>query len=87
MLAAHQAGKLKTEHERAYFGHPRPVLELYDLDQDPAELNNVAGVPEYNDVRQTLLAAMQEKMIVDSDFVPPAINEALPPANQQKKAR
>jgi N-sulfoglucosamine sulfohydrolase len=85
IVAAQQEGKLKPEHAQAYFGRPRPVLELYDLERDPAELNNVAGVAEYNDVQQTLLAVMQEKMIVDSDFIPPAVNENLPPAAQRKK--
>ncbi|MCL4401711.1 MAG: sulfatase, partial [Acidobacteria bacterium] len=39
MLAAHKSGTLKPEFDRAYFGRPRPVLELYDLDADPGELN------------------------------------------------
>jgi arylsulfatase A-like enzyme len=78
MLAAHKAGSLKPEHDRAYFGRPRPTLELYDLDADPGELNNLAGKPELRDVEETLMAAMQEKMILDSDFVPPVVNEAKP---------
>jgi hypothetical protein len=78
ILAAHQARTLKPEHERAYFQHQRPVLELYDLDADPGELNNVAGLAEHRDVQQTLMAAMQEKMIVDYDFIPPVMNEAAP---------
>ena len=43
ILAAHKAGTLKPEHERTYFQRPRPVLELYDLEADPGELNNLAG--------------------------------------------
>jgi arylsulfatase A-like enzyme len=78
IVAAHKAGKLKPEHERAYFGRPRPTLELYDLDADPGELNNLAGRPELRDVQQTLMAVMQEKMITDYDFVPPVLNEARP---------
>ena len=35
--------------------------------------------------RQTLAAALQEKLITDYDFVPPVIKEALPPANAGKK--
>jgi N-sulfoglucosamine sulfohydrolase len=78
MLAAHKAGKLSPEHERAYFSRPRPVLELYDLDADPGELHNLAGSPEHKDIQQTLMAAMQKKMITDYDFVPPVLNEAVP---------
>ncbi|HBY58629.1 MAG TPA: arylsulfatase [Solibacterales bacterium] len=78
MVAAHAAGRLQPSHDNAYFGR-RAVLELYDLDSDPAELNNLAGRAELRDVQQTLLAAMQEKMIVDSDFVPPVMPEANPP--------
>jgi N-sulfoglucosamine sulfohydrolase len=85
ILAAHQAGKLSPEHERAYFQRPRPVLELYDLEDDPAELNNLAGKPEVRDVQQTLAAALQEKLITDYDFVPPVIMEAAPAAPARKK--
>jgi N-sulfoglucosamine sulfohydrolase len=84
IVAAHKAGALKPEHERAYFQRPRPVLELYDLDADPSELNNLAGRPEHRDIQETLLAVMQEKMITDYDFVPPAVTEAkTPPAGKK----
>lgn len=87
ILAAHRAGTLKPEHERAYFRNPRPVLELYDLEKDPGELENLAGRQEYRDVQQTLMAVLQEKQIVDYDFAPPVINEAnvAPPGQQKKK--
>jgi arylsulfatase A-like enzyme len=78
MLAAHRDGKLPAQIERTYFQSPRPVLELYDLDADPSELNNLAGSPELRDVQQTLMAAMQEKMILDADYVPPVLPEAMP---------
>src|SRR5581483_1507278 len=78
IVAAHKAGTLKPEPDRAYFGRPRPTLELYDLDTDPGELNNLAGRPEVRDVQQTLMAVMQEKMITDYDFVPPVLNESRP---------
>ena len=85
ILAAHRAGTLKPEHEKAYFQNPRPVLELYDLDVDPGELNNLAGQAEHKDMQLTLMAAMQEKMIVDYDFVPPVLMEANRPAAAAKK--
>jgi arylsulfatase A-like enzyme len=78
ILAAHKAGTLKPEFERAYFTNPRPVLEMYDLDNDPGELNNLAGRADLRDVQQTLMAAMLEKQIGDHDFIPPVINEARP---------
>jgi N-sulfoglucosamine sulfohydrolase len=85
ILAAHKAGKLKPEHEHAYFTRPRPTLELYDLDKDPGELHNLAGQPETSDIQQTLMAVMQEKMITDYDFVPPVLNESRPKGQPKKK--
>jgi len=75
MLAAHREGKLKPEFDRAYFQSPRPVLELYDLQNDPAELNNLAGKPEVKAVQEELIAALLEKMIIDYDFLPPPAAE------------
>ncbi|MGH9631453.1 MAG: sulfatase/phosphatase domain-containing protein, partial [Bryobacteraceae bacterium] len=75
MLAAHKAGKLRPEHERAYFRRPRPVLELYNLQEDPGELRNLAGRPETQQVQRELLIALQEKMILDYDFLPPPMSE------------
>jgi N-sulfoglucosamine sulfohydrolase len=85
IVAADKAGTLKPEHERAYFQWPRPIFELYDLDTDPGELNNLVGRPEYRDIQQTLAAALQEKLITDYDFVPPVIMEAVPRPNAGKK--
>lgn len=73
MVAAHQAGQLKPEHERAYFQRPRPFNELYDLEKDPAEMENLAGKPEHREVQLELMSAMQEKMTLDYDFLPPPI--------------
>jgi N-sulfoglucosamine sulfohydrolase len=85
ILAAHKAGKLSAEHERMYFQQPRPVLELYDLDNDPGEMKNLAGDPRYRDTQQTLMAVLQEKLITDYDFVPPVLAEATPRPGAKKK--
>lgn len=69
IVAAHQAGKLDPAVDRTYFGK-RPVFELYDLRNDPSELVNLAGRPELAAVEQELKLALQEKMIVDYDFLP-----------------
>ena len=75
ILAAHQNGLLEPEHERAYFQKPRPVIELFDLDKDPGELENLAGRPEASEAQRELLIALTEKMITDYDFLPPPLNE------------
>ena len=66
----HNEGKLEPQFERAYFTNPRPVYELYDVTRDPGELNNLAGKAEYQKVEHELKAALQEKMILDYDFLP-----------------
>jgi arylsulfatase A-like enzyme len=70
ILAAHAAGKLAPEFERAYFTLPRATFELYDLDTDPGELNNLAGKPEDKDAELELKRALTEKMVLDWDFLP-----------------
>jgi arylsulfatase A-like enzyme len=75
IVAAHQAGTLEPIFERAYFTQPRPVIELFDLEKDPAELHNLAGQPELAAVERELQIALQEKMILDYDFLPLPLNE------------
>ncbi|MDB6025605.1 MAG: arylsulfatase family protein [Verrucomicrobiales bacterium] len=70
MVALHEEGKLAPEFDRAYFTHPRPIYELFDLAKDPGELTNLAGKPEYKQIEHELKAALQEKMIVDYDYLP-----------------
>ncbi|MBM3748578.1 MAG: sulfatase [Acidobacteria bacterium] len=70
MVAGHQAGTLAPQFERAYFTHPRPIFELYDLEKDPHELDNLAGRPEHAAAERELKEALYEKMILDYDFLP-----------------
>jgi arylsulfatase A-like enzyme len=70
----HMWGRLDPKFDRAYFG-ARPVLELYDLENDPAEMHNLAGRPELAAVERKLTEALQEKMILDWDFLPLPLNE------------
>lgn len=70
ILAAHAAGRLKPEHERAYFTQPRPVYELFDLENDPGELNNLAGRAEVAEIEKELKIALTEKMMLDFDYLP-----------------
>jgi hypothetical protein len=53
-----------------YSGQERPLFELYDLIQDPDELNNLAGNPEAAGVEDRLKAALHEWMILERDYLP-----------------
>jgi arylsulfatase A-like enzyme len=70
ILAAHEAKTLAPQFERAYFTLPRATFELYDLDADPGELNNLAGKPEYKEAELELKRALTERMVLDWDFLP-----------------
>lgn len=63
-------GRLDPKFARAYFSPSRPVFELYDLERDPAEMENLAGRPELGTVERELKLALQEKMILDYDYLP-----------------
>jgi Arylsulfatase A and related enzymes len=69
ITAAHAAGTLEAKFVKAYFT-PRPTYELYDLEKDPAEMNNVAGDPTYAEIEEELKLALAEKMTLDWDFLP-----------------
>ncbi len=81
MTKAHEAHNLATEFEQRYFTTPRPVYELYDLQEDPNELRNLHGKTELADVELKLKETLQEKMIVDFDYLP------LPIASPKNKAQ
>jgi hypothetical protein len=63
-------GRLAPRFSKAYFSRSRPVFELYDLQADPNELNNIYGRPENTSVEHALKLALQEKMILDYDYLP-----------------
>jgi hypothetical protein len=70
MVAANEAGRLAPELQLAYFTAPRPVYELYDLERDPSELNNLSGHRELATIERELRSALTEKMITDFDYLP-----------------
>jgi N-sulfoglucosamine sulfohydrolase len=74
MKAANAEGKLARGFVSTYFTTPRAVYELYDLQDDPSELNNLSGKPAVAAVERELRIALAEKMILDFDYLPlPAI--------------
>lgn len=70
MVAANAAGKLAAPFVKTYFTSPRPTFELYDLDEDAGELNNLAGSKKLADVELDLKRTLTEKMVLDWDFLP-----------------
>ncbi len=78
--------KLDGKFVRRYFTSPRPVYELYDLQTDPDELNNLYGNKSLAEVTLRLKEALQRKMIEDFDYlalpIPP-----LPKALQKQRDR
>lgn len=53
MRALYEAGQLPI-HQSHAFVSSRPAIELYDLDADPYELENLAGRPEFGEIEATL---------------------------------
>lgn len=70
VVDAHAAGRLSPELEQIYFERPRPIFELYDLETDPFELNNLAGHAETAQIETTLREALDRWMILNGDFLP-----------------
>ena len=88
-------GQLSPGLNATYFKTPRPVYEMYDLESDPSELNNISGLPEYTEVERELRTALAEKMVLDFDYLPlpnlmepnePAKNAGQPGSGPRKNA-
>ena len=70
------AGKLDEPFSRIYFPNQRPQFELYDLKNDPGELNNLYGTKENQAVEDELKTALQRHMAIDRDYLPlPIVND------------
>jgi len=70
MRELHRVGKLSSLHDRLYFQTPRPIFELYDLEEDPFQLNNLSGMREMEGIEARLRAALDKWMVRESDFLP-----------------
>ena len=67
---ARKNGKLSETHERIFFQHPRPIFELYDLENDPFELNNLAGRASIRKIETGLREKLDQWMVSESDYLP-----------------
>lgn len=70
MQALHEAGDLPDIHEQLYFQKPRPIFELYDLENDPFQLSNLAGDSSVTAIEKTLRIEMDKWMIREGDYLP-----------------
>lgn len=69
VVQAHRAGKLSPLFERLYFKRPRPIFELYDIQSDPYEFNNLAGKPEYKAIEIHLREELDTWMVLSHDYL------------------
>ena len=67
----HQKGETTAE-QRSFWAVPQPVDELYDLENDPWEVNNLAGDPRYATQLTNMRKATLDKMLElrDTGLVP-----------------
>ena len=90
-------GKLPSPFAAIYHTPQRPMFELYDLENDPAELNNLAGKSQTATLERELKAELSKWMVLERDFLPiplvdtaavggkAAANKAKRAANRAKK--
>jgi len=70
LRARHEAGTLDAKFSRMFFAEHRPMFELYDLQADPYEFNNLAGKAEAAGIEKQLKEVLQEWMILSQDYLP-----------------
>lgn len=63
---ARAAGLNNEEQEKMW--HPKPMEELYDLEHDPDELNNLAGDPDLQEIQSELKTELHNWMLEHRDL-------------------
>jgi len=80
----YKAGKLPELYSKLYIFSPeRPMFELYNLENDPNEFENLSEKPEYEQTEHQLKSLLLEWMVVNRDVVPLPI----PPKYLAKKKK
>ena len=70
LVKMQEAGDLGEPFSTLYFREERPMFELFDLEKDPYELNNLAGKPEVAELEKDLKKKLAQWMVRDRDFLP-----------------
>ena len=70
LMEMNKNGKLDEKFSKAFFQSPRPMFEVYDLQTDPFEFNNLAGKPEIAETEHELKAKLLEWMVLNQDYLP-----------------
>lgn len=63
-------GTLDERFVKLYFQSERPMFELFDLETDPCEFNNLYGKEEYAEIQNELIYELSYWMMRDRDFCP-----------------
>ena len=77
---AHDAGKLESVHEQMYFPEQRAMFELFDLNKDPNQIHNLAGIKAFQELEMDLRIKLTKWMVREADYLP----LPLPPKNYKK---
>jgi arylsulfatase A-like enzyme len=80
-LAQGRAGRLSARHQRL-LENSRPMLELYDLLNDPGEFHNLADSQQHRDVLQDMQRRLSRWMHETYDYLPPAYANPGEPAGR-----
>ncbi|RZF58334.1 sulfatase family protein [Sphingobacterium corticibacterium] len=63
-------GELDERFSKLFFSGHRPIFELFDLNKDPYEYENLIGQPQFAEEEKVLKAKLQEWMILNQDYLP-----------------
>ena len=62
-----------TARQASLFAPSRPMVELYDLERDPGEWNNLAGDPAHQAIEIDLTRQLSNWMHATCDYLPPGM--------------
>ena len=67
---AAKTGSLEEPFQTIYDPNKRPIFEMYDLENDPAELKNIFHTKAHEKIRNKMLFDLTEWMILERDHLP-----------------